>query len=34
MQTIIIEDEYPAADRLQQLLAKLDAPVEVLTVQQ
>ena len=34
MKTIIIEDEYPAAERLQQLLGKLDAPVEVLTVQQ
>jgi DNA-binding LytR/AlgR family response regulator len=34
MKTIIIEDEYPAAERLGQLLGKLDAPVEVLTVQQ
>ncbi len=34
MKTIIIEDEYPAAERLGQLLGKLDTPVEVLTVQQ
>jgi DNA-binding LytR/AlgR family response regulator len=34
MKTIIIEDEYPAAERLGQLLGKLDAPVEVLAVLQ
>ena len=32
MRTIIIEDEYPAAERLQQLISKLDSQVEVLEV--
>jgi DNA-binding LytR/AlgR family response regulator len=32
MKTIIIEDEYPAAERLEKLLLKLDAPVQVLAV--
>jgi CheY-like chemotaxis protein len=32
MKTIIIEDEYPAAERLGQLLGKLDTPVEVIAV--
>lgn len=32
MRTIIIEDEYPAAERLLQLLKKLDRQVEVLAV--
>ena len=32
MKTIIIEDEYPAAERLQQLLKNLDADLEVLAV--
>ena len=32
MKTIIIEDEYPAAERLRQLLSRLDAQVEVLAV--
>ncbi len=32
MKTIIIEDEYPAAERLQQLLHKADRQIEVLAV--
>jgi hypothetical protein len=30
MRAIIIEDEYPAAERLQKLLAKADGQVEVV----
>lgn len=32
MDILIIEDEYPAADRLQQLLERLDEPIEVVGV--
>lgn len=32
MRTLIIEDEYPAAERLERLIAKVDPTVEVLTV--
>ncbi|MES2733912.1 MAG: LytTR family DNA-binding domain-containing protein [Bacteroidota bacterium] len=32
MKTIIIEDEYPAAERLQRLIQKIDPSVEVLAV--
>jgi DNA-binding LytR/AlgR family response regulator len=32
MKTIIIEDEYPAAERLGQLLQKVGTPIEVLAV--
>src|SRR5689334_23224524 len=32
MRTLIIEDEYPAAERLQRLIQKVDASLEVLTV--
>ena len=32
MRTIIIEDEYPAAERLLQLLKRLDSQVEILAV--
>ncbi len=32
MKTIIIEDEYPAAERLLQLLQKIDSRIEVLAV--
>ncbi|RDC61938.1 LytR/AlgR family response regulator transcription factor [Adhaeribacter pallidiroseus] len=30
--TIIIEDEYPAAERLEKLLLKLNSPVQILAV--
>lgn len=32
MKIIIIEDEYPAAERLEKLLLKLDAPIQILAV--
>ena len=32
MDILIIEDEYPAAERLQQLLGRLDEPIEVVDV--
>ena len=32
MNVLIIEDEYPAAERLQQLLSRLDEPIEVVKV--
>ena len=32
MTILIIEDEYPAAERLQQLLSRLDEPTEVVDV--
>lgn len=34
MKTIIIEDEYPAAERLQRQIKKIDAKIEILAVLQ
>ncbi len=34
MKTIIIEDEYPAAERLEKLLHKLETPIRILAVLQ
>ncbi|MBC8153543.1 MAG: DNA-binding response regulator, partial [Bacteroidetes bacterium] len=32
MKVLIIEDEYPAAERLEKLIRKLDARVEIVGV--